>query len=970
MKSEPKAFLRQVAEHYIDTGFGDRIFIFPNRRSMVFFKKHVSDILKERGAKPVLCPVMLGMNEFFTALSGKRTADRITLLLRLYDCYRELMPGAEPLDDFIYWGDTILADFNDIDKYRIDARQLFTNIEDLKAISDDLSYLDKEQREALEKLSDHFNAEHWNRNKPAGLDAKGRFLGLWSIFLKLYMNFRSRLEDEGIAYEGMVYRDMAETIGNTRGIDLLKNIDTNAASCVFIGLNTLNNCEKAVLKHLHVQGLAEFCWNYPKGLIRKQNNSASRFIKANIKEFGNAFDMDTDDYALPRFHFVSVPSADGQAKVLRDIVKSIPENERGLDMAVVLPDPTMLTSVISSLPSESPDINITMGYPLASSEWTCFMRCIIALQMRVSDGDYFYHKQVSDILSSGIFKKTAGEQGVECTDKVTSSAKSYIPSGDLACGGLTDRIFKPVVIDKQKNSNEQISLFIDYLRDVLNAVANRLDNENDSIHLECAYRYLQCLNRLQDMHLEILPKTFVHLLEQLVAGVSVPFSGEPLGGMQIMGPLETRALDFRNMAILNANEGTFPGRDFRNSFIPPELRKAFGLPTYELQDLIWAYYFYSMTARCKDVWMIYDSRTEGLVSGEESRFIKQIKFLYSGDCEVDECTATCKMENSIPEEVKKTEEDIELIKHHTFSASTVNAYLSCPMKFYYSVIKKLKKKNEVNEDIDRGTLGDICHDTLQAIYCCEEAMNPDYFFDKLKKDGIASRTVGKIDKTFIEGWLKREDDLKKKIYSLACNKLNCRKIEGRDLVTAEIALRFVKGVLEADLKLMKEHGSMTVMQVEKEVSGTIAGHKFTGFIDRVDTFCDGCVRIVDYKTGSDRQKRIDPALGDKLVKGIFGSSHHDFKAAFQFFVYNRLAGKYYRDAVLQNSMYSMNEVFTRNIEIYSEDKNVSDAIEETLEGKFAEMEDISRPFSMTQDTERTCRYCDFAVLCGRFKKKN
>lgn len=973
MQARPVPFLRQVADFYLGSGFRNRIFVFPNRRSMAFFKKYIADALQESGRGPVVAPRMMGVNEFFSAMTGRHTSDRISLLLKLYDCYGKLLPGEESLDSFVWWGDSIISDFDEIDKYQVDASMLFANILDLKSLTGDLSFLTKEQREAVEKLSDHFLPENWDRAKK-GIDAKERFIKVWSKMFDLYSLYRKSLDESGMAYEGMVYRDLAEKVKLNGAGELLTAMDPEAEGCVFVGLNSLNACEKEVLRALQRENLAEFCWDFPGEMIADPRNQASRFLLENLGEFRNVTEFDAAGLPAPEVHVVSVSSGIGQAKVVHNIIGETPENERGLDFAVVLPDESMLMPVLSSLPPVE-SVNVTMGYSLSSSEWNAMMRSIIALQLHLRDGKYFYHKQVSDILACAIIKGVSGEEGKECAERIRKAAKAYVPVADLQGCELHKVIFRPVVTNLTKADTNQVKALASYLCEVVEAIAAGLDKDMDSLHLECAYRYLQCMRRLAGFDLEIQPKTFAHMVEQLVAGVSVPFSGEPLGGLQVMGPLETRGLDFRHIVILNANEGTFPGRNSRPSNVPPELRKAFGLPTYDLQDSMWAYYFYRMIARAQDVWMIYDSRTEGMTTGEESRFVKQLSYLYADKCKVVRESASSAVGGKEEEgEIKKEQADVDKIKGTVLSASSFHRYLTCPAQFYYYVVKELYRQDEVSEDMDSGMIGNVCHDTLQAIYCCEEAMSPDFHFDKQKRNPYSDRTVGEVTEKFINGWLGREKDIKKKIESLVCQQIHSHAVEGRDLVAVEICKRYVMGVLQADLKLLKEHGKMTILGLEKKYFGNILGYDFKGYVDRLDTFEDGTVRVVDYKTGSDRQDVLDPENGaDTIAGGIFNAKDgKTYKAAFQFYLYDTLTSrdKLFAGKPIVNSMYPMTQLFTDGVKVYPASAEVKKAVEGKLASVLAEIEDLGKGFARKDDNGKNCKYCDYAVLCGKLSEKN
>ncbi|MBO4610509.1 MAG: PD-(D/E)XK nuclease family protein [Bacteroidales bacterium] len=949
-------FLRQVASHYYGRAeLGKTLFVFPNRRSLAFFRKHLCDLAKEEG-KTMLAPRLTTIGDFFCTLTGSATTDRITLLLELYEEYRKLNPKAESLDDFIYWGDVLLADFDDVDKYRVDARMLFANIAELKAMGDNFEYADKVQLDAIKRLVDNFKTVTHSGNPHK--DVKENFLQIWNLLLPLYRQFKERLESKGMAYEGMVYRSLADRLETESVADVLEQTYPDTAGVVFVGLNALNECEKAVMKKLENAGLAEFCWDYE-----------GKFIKENLELFPNAFKPEGGT-SRTKVHICSVPSATGQAKLLPGILEKVPASERGIDFAVVLADETMLMPVLNSLPCGEDGVNVTMGYPMSASEWSSLMRSVLAMQthLRFKAGQwYFYHKHVLDILSSGIVQSLLSEQEKAAAAGVVSAAKYYIPQSDFGDGPVLKVLFEPVLKDLGSTDAAQTDALADYLLRVTVALASLLRGAEkaDVLQLDFAKRYYCAVGRLRDLSLAVLPRTWIHLLEQILAGITVPFEGEPLGGLQVMGPLETRALDFKHIVILNAAEGVFPRIGSASSFIPAELRLAFGLPTYERQDAVWEYYFYRMIARAENVWMIYDSRTEGLKSGEESRYAKQLRYLHSDKFDVQETVAQTAVSASEDiDEIEKTPEDIEFIRNYVFSASSLSKYLSCPAQFYYHVIKELKPEGEIKETLDPGTLGNVCHDTLEALYMGEEAMRSDEDFDK--REQKSSGFTATITKDYLKGWLKREADIKRKVLSLIRLKLKSVEVSGEDLVTADIIVKFVTRVIESDLALMGSRDSFRILGLEEHMNPVqIAGHKFYGYVDRIDSFDDGIVRVVDYKTGGDNPEVLkqdyDPSskIGD-----------YRYKAALQFFIYDRLveADARFRGLEVRNSMYAMSSFFTEEVKTYAQSEAFKESMEEALKAVFAEMEDPHKGFTRTDDERRTCKYCDFKAICGRITK--
>lgn len=998
MVSDMNQFLKQVAKHYYDEGrLEDMLFVFPSRRASVFFRKYLAELVAERG-ETILAPRMVTIGDFFSEMSGLRSADRITLLLELYDCYKKLSPQAESLDDFVYWGDVILSDFDDVDKYMVDAKMLFANVSDLKSIEDHFEYADEKQKEAIRRLAGHFKKDE------SGV--KQSFLQIWNLLYPLYVSFVKGLKDKDLSYEGMRYRDLAERLSDTSVADVLEDNYPAVKRCVFVGLNALNECEKLVLRRLRDAGRAQFVWDYEGDFIADDLNPCALFRRENLSDFPQAFALEScrDRESLPQVYSVNVPSASGQARLLPKFISEVPENERGTDFAVILADETFLPNVLGSLPELPGGVNITMGYPMKSSEWMSLMRDVLAAQLhlRTQNGVcFFYHKDVSDILSSSIVRSLLSAEEKAISQSVLNQAKYYVPVSDFGSGGLLAAIFRPAVSDASVASSEQTDSLAVYILSLTSKFGTLMrnasvseDEEGEvsnlgkfSLQSEFAMRYYKAVSRLSDLHLDILPRTWIHLVEQILSAETVPFEGEPLSGLQIMGPLETRTLDFKHIVILGANEGVFPRSSVSASFVPAQIRSAFGLPTYLRQDAVWAYYFYRLLSRAEDVHMLFDSRAAGLQSGEESRFIKQLRYLYPDKCRFHRLVAAAEVSGSeVSLEIPKTQEDIDIINKMEFSASSLSEYLECSAKFYYHHIKGLETPSEVRECLDAGLLGEVCHDTLEAIYSGGERLFSEQDFDKRdrKREAFVPQT---ITKAYLQGLLKREDDIRAKIVSLAKAKLRTVEIAGRDLVTVEVILRFVMQVLRRDIALMGNRSSFTVLALEQFFRWEDGnGHRFKGYVDRIDSFEDGVVRVVDYKTGGDDPKVLAPGVN---VLPMFSKPEmvHGLKAALQFYLYDRFVeGAFDRsdtfaaasdprfcDAEVHNAMYAMSELFStdENARGYSQSDSTNDAISEGLQMKFAEMEDISIPFKRLaagENNDRICSYCDFAMICGKNKK--
>ena len=967
-------FLKQVADHYYNAGkIEEKCFVFPNRRSMVWFRKHLCSAVKD---VPLLAPQMLTINDFFSRVSGVPASDRVRLLLELYDSYKALNPKAESLDEFIFWGDVILADFNDVDKYLVDPKQLFANVADFKALQDTFEYLTDTQREAIKGFLSHFNDQSGKLTVNLGTDdpdVKGRFLQIWNILYPLYVNYNKSLADKGMAYEGMVYRSLAERLKSSSVEDVFQEIFHEGTTFVFVGLNALNECEKTLLRKLRDAGKAEFCWDWSGDMIKDPQNRSSFFMADNVLEFPQAARWGPEGVECPEINVISVASSAGQAKRLPDILRQ--RTGASEECAVVLPDEGLLKSVLNSIPEEIHDINVTMGLPMNGSLFYTMMADISAIQMHAvkrKDTWLFYHKQVWDLFSSEIFRKAADEKTMEIVAKVKENARYYIPKEELTGTLLMDVIFRPVIMDPKMASTAQIASFAQYQKDVIEVIAPAIaDDTSLALELEYAKEYYKCINMLFEIRPEVLPMTYLRLLGQLLSSVSVPFRGEPLKGLQIMGPLETRALDFKDLVIMSANEGVFPRRNVSSSFIPPELRKGFGMPTYEYQDAVWAYYFYRMISRAEKVWMLVDSRTEGLKSGEESRYIKQLEYHFGVPLKRSVVKFGSMKTASLPD-IVKTEEDVVRIKDTVLSATTLQNYLACPAKFYYATVKGLEAEEEVAESLDYGMFGTVYHDTMRALYTSEEAMDPEFVFnDREPRGGLNGEALKTVSQSYIEGWLSRKEDIKAKVKALIMMQLNTIEVSGRNLVVADVIVRYIIKTLQRDLELLKKEGrdSFEILGREIRVAGEFCGQRFKGFIDRLDSFKDGQARVVDYKTGKvlEDDENIHDGNAEEIAEKIFNPDMKNWpKIALQFYIYDMLVQSRpeVRGREICNCVYSTAHLFKEPPVTVPMNRKFYEAVSAKLEAMLAQMYDTSVPFRRTDD-EKTCSYCDFRMICGR-----
>lgn len=932
-----KEFLYQVAKLFWEKE-GDSVsecrFVFPNRRSSLFFQKYLGQI----SAKPVFSPDLITINTLFQEISGLRIADKTSSLFNLYSEYtlhRE-NEAVESFDDFLFWGDTILNDFDDVDKYLIDAEKLFANIQDLHQLDSGYEFLSPTQKAAIE--------EFWGHFIPFSQQAKEQsFLSIWNHLFEIYTGFRESLLCRGEGYEGMIYRAVAERVKSMEEVpEPLKKYK----KIIFVGLNALNKCEKTLLSFLKKEGVADFYWDYYGSVIKDKQNKSSLFMEDNIVRYPSRYkiedDISGDERPVPQIDVIGVPSMVGQAKSVYDILDRLlsDSEEEAFSTSVVLPDENLLLPVLNSIPEKIRKVNVTMGYSLVHNQVASFMDSIALLQgkTRLSGATVsFYHTVVTDILSHPYIAAIAGKCASAIKKEIVSQNMVFVAADKLKGEPILKLIFTPlsnIALDK----SERVRCVADYQLSIL----LELQKHVPAIDKEFVFAYYKCINRLKGLNLPIEVDTYYKLLHQLVSSISIPFKGEPLSGLQIMGPLETRALDFDNVIILSVNEGTFPSRGVSTSFIPYNLRKGFDLPNYEFQDSISAYHFYRSIYRAKRVFLLYDTRTEGVGrSGEASRFVKQLK--YHHKVALNEHLRTYKIISSPKKsiEVAKTSEMISLLENKYMAATTLNAYISCSLKFYFQVIEGIKEEEDVTDDVESAMFGKLFHKVMENLY---------------------SKYVGKVvSKDALLEEIADEDSLKKLIFNAFVEEMKISSVEGKNKIIEALLVRYVKKTLETDMRrtpftfLSKEQKCHSKFELP---SGRLVN--LFGIIDRVES-SEGNVRIIDYKTGG-----FD--IDYKSIGDIFDSSsgkRPDTALQMLFYLYLlERGGKIDSIENVQMSICSVKELFKSITPGFIVTKEEYSEFKDSLSALLEEIFDISHSFKATDNLDE-CGYCQFKILCNR-----
>ncbi|MCC8132764.1 MAG: PD-(D/E)XK nuclease family protein [Tannerellaceae bacterium] len=959
-----KPFLYQVASVFYrqyDAHISRLAFVFPNKRAGLFFKKYLSEIAD----KPIFSPTILTITDLFIKLSGKQPADRIHMLFTLYKLYVEKSRSLETFDEFLYWGEMLLNDFDDVDKYLVDAGMMFTNVTDFREIDTDYSFLNPKQMAAIRTFWSSFNP-----GNPTSMQES--FLAAWEILFELYRDFKDSLQKQGIGYEGMIYREVVENFSSGELIPLPYD------KVVFVGLNALSPAEESLLTLFQAKGIGDFYWDYISDKVCDEDNKASLFVEKNLKQFPSQLGWLGEEPVETQVDVIGIPSGIGQAKQLYALLEDLCgehgiAEETAIRTAIVLPDETLLIPVLNAIPEPIRKINVTMGYPLAGTPVASLMEYILILQKNIRYMDrqpMFHYRDVLPILNHRYILAAQPEIVTRLIKYITDYNKIYISSKELEKNTLLRTIFTPV--SDAMNFSEYLLRVLQELNHYFAVSEEEIDDEENShwsmsdLEQEFIFHYFATVNRMREVMkdggIEMQFEIYFRLLKRITDTIKIPFEGEPLGGLQVMGVLETRALDFDRLIILSMNEGKFPSRNVQNSFIPYNLRRGFGLPTSEHQDAIWAYHFYRLIHRSSRVSLLYDTRNTGLNTGEKSRYIHQLHYHYQlplinklvvYNVSSSKTSAIC---------IHKTPEIMERMQiflkgqPRAISASAINTYLDCPLKFYFSVIENVQEEEQVTETIESSVFGSILHKVMEELY--EPLRGKIVTADLLVaigKDTHALTTA--ISRAFAEVFFKTNV---------------IRPLTGQNYLIGEMIRKYVEKTIERDRKLTP----FRYLESERRIIDSFIlsdGREIQlkGFIDRIDEV-DGIIRIIDYKSGTGN------TVFNSIASLFDMKEKERCKAVMQVFMYawmyQRLPEG--RNKMIRPGIYYMRELFSQEFDpniYYRLERNnkvmVSSFGDYVLDYEIGMRSCLDKifhgetPFVQTP-TGKACVYCDFKEVCG------
>ena len=972
-------FLQQIAERFY-AAYGTDVqrmaFIFPNRRAGLFFRKYLS----HAAGRPLFSPAILTINALFEQLSPLQPADHLQMLFLLYHIYIRRSASEETFDDFVHWGEMLLTDFDDVDKYLVDARQLFTNATNLHEIEKDLGYLEPEQIEAIRAF--------WVSFRPDTADDDNRrsFLGIWDILHDIYCNLRQELADQGLGYEGMIARDVVERIRQDEGCEL------TYSRVVFVGLNALTKSEEALLEELQKQGIADFYWDCGTmsaaedgvNRVMDKDNLASHFIRDYIRRFPSELDLPPEEPNDPEITLMALPSRIGQAKQVHELLQCMADGraqmdeEEALRTAIVLPDEQLLIPVLNAIPHTVPHINITLGYPLTGTPVATLMESVLALQKSLRTADdgrvECYHREVTAILNHRYIRQADAGAVTPLLRDITAYNRIYIPAADLAQTDLLRLIFRRV------SSVGELSHYLIDLLKGLNGIFPDRDEDTDAepvgmdaLEREFTYHYYTTLTRMNDLvdasGITMTVDTYTRLLTRLLETVAIPFRGEPLSGLQIMGVLETRVLDFDRLIILSVNEGVFPSRGAAPSFIPYTLRRGFGLPTFEHRDSVSAYHFYRMIARARSVTLLYDTRSDGLRTGEVSRFVHQLRYHYEVPLHsrtplyrITTSAAPALRIEKTPDVIRRLD-DYLTVGGPALSASSINTYIDCPMRFCLATVRGLKEEEEVMESVENSLFGSILHRVMEDIYSpMRGATIEAAWLDDVIRDDVG--LMKKVDSAFAKLFFHTPDDV--------------RPLSGQNSLTGEVIAKYVRQILRRDMAF----APFRYVDSELRITSTIPltdgrSVNLKGFIDRLDEV-GRSLRIVDYKTGSKKALVFEtPAeLFDRANKARPSAIMQVCLYAWMLHAEGRTRSLPLRPAICYvRSLFADDfdpSIYVGKKGAKKENKTLLDDFvgqhladfESSLRGVLDEMFDPRLPFLQTDMTDR-CEYCPFREICGQ-----
>lgn len=956
-----ETFLKQVAHdlyNKTEGNFTKVAIVFPNKRASLFFNEY----LAQESDRPIWSPTYVSISELFRQSSDLSIADPIKLVCDLYKVFQKATGSKETLDDFYFWGEMLIADFDDADKNMADTHALFSNLKDLNELMDNYDFLEEGQKEALSQFFHNFSINQVT-------ELKQRFISMWNVLGDIYAEYKALLESQSIAYEGMLYRQVIEQL-DVEALPYNKYI--------FVGFNVLNKVEHTLFKKLNEAGKAMFYWDYDTFYLNKTPHEAGEFIRRNLRDFPSELPASFfDNLNQPKeVTFIESPTENGQVRYLPQWIReNLTSQEK--ETAVVLCNEALLQPVLHALPDNVKHINITMGFPLSQTPAYSFVNALMELHTsgyNPNNGRYLFAEVISVLKHP--YTRQLSPEAEKLEQTLTRDNRFYPLPSELKQDNVLELLFTP-----RRNNLDLCSMLSEALKEVAVIYQQQAASHSDAfdqLYRESLFKTYTLVNRfhtlIESKELNVQAGTFQRLLTRVMSSSSIPFHGEPAIGMQVMGVLETRNLDFRHLIMLSVNEGQLPKAGGDSSFIPYNLRKAFGMTTIDHKIAVYAYYFYRLMQRAEKVTLVYNTATDGINRGELSRFMLQFLIEWEYPVLRKQLEAAQSPQDSTPIIIEKTPDIMERMKSvfdirnnpkALISPSALNCYLDCPLKFYYKYVALLSAPDEVTADIDSAKFGSIFHYAAEHIYkdlTAHGKLISKENLETLLKDEVRLQTY--VDNGF-----------KELFFNLPPNEQP--EYNGIQLINSAVIVKYIQQLLRNDLR----YAPFTFIGSEQRIfenieictsTGDIQS-RIGGIIDRIDSKGES-LRIVDYKTGGDADTPAN-------VQSLFIPDKKRSNYVFQTFLYASIVCKKLREKndsrlVAPALLYihrAASEKYSPVIQM-GEPRKPKEPVDNfaQYEGDFREnlktlLEDIFNPdISFTQtEIEDKCAYCDFRALCKK-----
>ena len=842
-----RTFLEYVAEDMLakwGTDMSRIVVVFPNKRAALFMNEYMARM----AGKPMWSPAYTTISELFGKHSEYVVGDSIKLVCDLHKSFVKCTGIDETLDHFYGWGQLLLTDFDDIDKNMADADKIFCNLKDIHEL-DDLSYLTDEQRELLKRFFANFSHDQET-------ELKKRFLSLWSHFGDIYHDYNQRLRNQGIGYEGAIYREVA-----TR-----KDIEFEYDTYIFVGFNLLQKVEQELFANLKKAGKAHFYWDFDTYYMPRNNsaytNAAGKYIAMYLEDFPNELDVcSADIYQNMRrpkdVSFVMASTENIQARYASQWLREEGRCLAGRKTAVVMCDEAILAPIIQSLPPEADKVNITSGFPLGMTPIASFVSLLLdTYTSGIAGKGTCYRAQYASKLLRHAYTRYISDKANDVYATIKEQHLVYPDHATLTMNGEDQGLallFKTINIGNVH--------LLHHVETIIKLIGVNAKDTEDAFLQESVFRMYTIINRLEqlaangDMDVDI--NTLRRLIKQLIAAATIPFHGEPVVGIQIMGVLETRNLDFKHLLLLSCNEGNMPKGVNDSSFIPYAIRKAHGLTTIDNKVAIYSYYFHRLLQRAEEITIVYNNTTDNGHTGEMSRFMLQM--MVDGQQKIKHYNLLA--DNSPiahkPKSVSKTgsiKEKLDGMK--SLSPSAINRYIKCPLMFFYQYVASIKEPDCEDDVVDNRMFGNIFHKSAQLIY-----------------DDIMSHNNGRIEKASIQKYLNTKGLLEsivdrafnEELFKVK-NSMRSPYYNGLHLINRKVLIEYLRQLLHSDQRtapfemLALEDAVYTQIAFETE-DNNVRKIRIGGIIDRLDRVTDArtgvsTIRVVDYKTGIQATRKI------------------------------------------------------------------------------------------------------------------